>query len=137
MDQCVRTHFWLGPLLASQLKKAIAMQKTHDLAFKDHNKTFNDATITKWMKMVEDWEADLQKPNQPEACGSYLYNISITTLMSSVALNVTEVWLELAKEEAADAAQGIERGHDLTPSKFLIQGLELEEQQCVLFHPVA
>ena len=116
------------------------MQKTHDLAFEDHNKTFNDATITKWMKMVEDWEADPQKPNpyeEPEACGSYLYNISITTLMSSVALNVAKVWLELAKEEAADAAQGIECGHDLTPSKFLIQGLELEEHQCVLFHPVA
>lgn len=44
---------------------------------------------------------------------------------------MVEVRLELAKEEAADAARGVERGHDITPSKFLLQGLDLEDQQYV------
>lgn len=49
----------------------------------------------------------------------------------TTGLNLSEVRLELANEEAADATSGIERGHDTTPSKFLVQGLDLEDQQYV------
>lgn len=51
--------------------------------------------------------------------------------MQNTALNLAEVRLELANEEAADAARGVGRGHDTTPSKFLMQGLDLEDQQYV------
>lgn len=54
-------------------------------------------------------------------------------LMQSTATNIAEVRLELAKEESADAVYGVERGHDITPSKFLVQGLDLEDQQYVIF----
>jgi hypothetical protein len=37
--------------------------------------------------------------------------------------------LELAKEEAVDAARGVFRTHDISVSSFLTAGLELEEQQ--------
>lgn len=61
----------LGLSLASSLEKAIKMQKAHCQAFEDHNKTFDAIMITKWTKMVEDWEADSQMPNpfeEPETC---------------------------------------------------------------------
>jgi hypothetical protein len=42
---------------------------------------------------------------------------------------MTDVKLELAKEEAAEAARGIIRSHETSASIFLTVGLELEEQQ--------
>jgi len=42
---------------------------------------------------------------------------------------MTDVKLELAKEEAAEAAWGIIRSHETSASVFLTVGLELEEQQ--------
>lgn len=40
-----------------------------------------------------------------------------------------EVKLELAKEEAVDAAHGVWHTHDVSPTKFLSVGFDLEEQQ--------
>jgi hypothetical protein len=42
---------------------------------------------------------------------------------------MTDVKLELAKEEAAEAARGVIRSHETSVSIFLTVGLELEEQQ--------
>jgi len=51
---------------------------------------------------------------------------------------MTDVKLELAKEEEADAGRGIIRSHETSPSTFLTVGLDLEEQQYValLFEPM-
>jgi len=40
-----------------------------------------------------------------------------------------DVQLKLAREEASDAERGNEYAHEVTMSRFLSQGLELEEQQ--------
>lgn len=61
----------LGPTLFSSLVKAIEMRNDHRKAYEDHSKTFDDITISDWTKMVEDWEADQNKPNPyevPETC---------------------------------------------------------------------
>lgn len=112
------------------------MKKDHGAAFDDHNKTFDDDTIAKWTKMVEDWDTDLTKPNpyeEPQVCEYNKYSGRMTSfLYNPKALNLAEVRLELSKEEAEDAARGVEQGHETTPSKFLIQGLELEDQQYVV-----
>jgi hypothetical protein len=42
---------------------------------------------------------------------------------------MADVMLELVTEEAADAARGVIRSHDVSISAFLITGLELEEEQ--------
>ena len=47
---------------------------------------------------------------------------------------MTDVKLELAKEEAAEAVRGIIRSHETSASIFLTVGLELEEQQYELLH---
>lgn len=130
------TYAFTGPSLASALEKALIMQKDHRKAFEDHHKTFDNATVAKWEKMIKDWEEDPQKPNpfeEPDTCKYEYYDGSCATvLMLSIALNTGEVRLELAKEDAADVARGVERGHDTTPSKFLMQGLDLEDQQYVV-----
>jgi hypothetical protein len=42
---------------------------------------------------------------------------------------MAQVRLELAEEELADARSGSDNLHDVSPNKFLQQGLDLEEQQ--------
>lgn len=126
----------LGSSLATQLDRAIEMRKDHSEAFDDHNRTLDKDTQAKWTKMVEDWEVDPNKPNpyeEPETC-EYIESLDQVILFSCnlLALNLAEVRLELANEEAADAARGFDQGHNTTPSKFLVQGFELEDQQYVL-----
>ena len=45
---------------------------------------------------------------------------------------MTDVKLELAKEEEADAGRGVIRSHEVSAGTFLTVGLELEEQQYVV-----
>jgi hypothetical protein len=44
---------------------------------------------------------------------------------------MTQVRLELANEELAEAKLGAELSHEVSPNTFLQIGLELEEQQYV------
>ena len=44
---------------------------------------------------------------------------------------MTALRLELAKEEAINAANGHPLPHETSPSSFLQIGLDLEDQQCV------
>jgi hypothetical protein len=48
------------------------------------------------------------------------------------ALTLQDVRLALAKEEAAEAAEGRVASHNVTLITFLMTGLELEEQQYVV-----
>ena len=45
---------------------------------------------------------------------------------------MADVRLELANEEAADVTRGKESLHDVSAAKWLVMGLDLEEQQCVI-----
>jgi hypothetical protein len=46
-------------------------------------------------------------------------------------LNEHDVRLELAHEEAAEQERGILPINNVSPSAFILAGLDLEEQQCV------
>ena len=46
-----------------------------------------------------------------------------------LATTIQDIWLELAKEDSALAAQGILSPHETSLTSFLVIGLELEEQQ--------
>ena len=48
--------------------------------------------------------------------------------------SVTELRLEIAKEEAALAETGAAQPHDMTPSMLIQMALELEEQQYVPYN---
>lgn len=54
-------------------------------------------------------------------------------MMSDCAgLTEMEVRLRFATEEAAEIEKGVPTLHEVTPSGFIVAGLELEEKQCVI-----
>ncbi|KIM80240.1 hypothetical protein PILCRDRAFT_9784 [Piloderma croceum F 1598] len=104
-----------GKALVTQLQKAVIMHKKHSEAFEKFSTTFPADVVAKWDQMVDEWDNNKSKPNP------YEEPIAGTTM--------TDVKLELAKEEEADAGRGIIRSHETSPSTFLTVGLDLEEQQ--------
>ncbi|KAJ7758846.1 hypothetical protein DFH07DRAFT_867964 [Mycena maculata] len=79
--------------------------------------TFSDehaANVPRWKKAVLDFEkTGVDNPYEVKVQG----------------LTEAEVRLQFAEEEAADAARGVTPLHDVSPSKFLTIGLEIEEEQ--------
>lgn len=55
-----------GVSLLTQLVKAINMEKRHREAFEKFTTTFPSDVVAKWDKMVDDWDADISKPNPYE-----------------------------------------------------------------------
>ena len=58
-------------------------------------------------------------------------------LRLSLAAMLQDVRLNLAKEEVADAAQGCISPHSVTLAAFITTGLDLEEQQYVMYHSIS
>ncbi|GBE79491.1 hypothetical protein SCP_0206910 [Sparassis crispa] len=77
------------------------------------------ADVVAWGVMVEEWEADISKPN-PYA-------------LPKSKITLADVHLKLAKEEQARIQEGRDmQSPDVSPSSFLLLGMELEKQQCSL-----
>lgn len=55
-----------GASLRTQLAKAIVMEKKHREALEKFTATFPSDVVAKWDKMVDDWDADMSKPNPYE-----------------------------------------------------------------------
>jgi hypothetical protein len=91
------------------------MQKKQRNAFIKFNATFSTDVARRWSKMVAEWDANKTKPNP------YAEPVAGTS--------TAEVRLELANEEAADARRGNQTVHDISASRWLAMGLDLEEQQ--------
>ncbi|KAJ7161810.1 hypothetical protein C8R43DRAFT_880503, partial [Mycena crocata] len=71
--------------------------------------------VPAWKKMVHDFEDDPTARNP--------YELTITGLTEA------QVRLRFTEEEAAEAARGAATWHDVTPSKFLVLGLDIEAEQ--------
>jgi hypothetical protein len=107
------------------------MQTKHQGAFIQFNATFPPAIVEKWNKMVVEWDKDKSAKNpyeEPVAGMLYVCFISVITY-HVIGTTMTEVRLELANEENEAAARGKETLHDVSPARWLIMGLDLEEQQ--------
>ncbi|KAH7904426.1 hypothetical protein BJ138DRAFT_1106840 [Hygrophoropsis aurantiaca] len=104
-----------GTSLYVQLKQALQMEAKHQDLFEKLSATFPPALVTKWEESVTTWEANPKAPNP------YEEPVSGTTLV--------DVRLELANEEATQAAMGVLTPHETTSSSWLIAGLDLEDQQ--------
>ncbi|KAK0443017.1 uncharacterized protein EV420DRAFT_1649434 [Desarmillaria tabescens] len=91
---------------------ARAQHVTEFISYKDALWADHSTALHQWRMMVLAWESDRTKPNP-----------------FSPTLPVTEnaVRLELAREEKAK--KSIEIHHDVSPSEFIAQGLQLEEAQ--------
>ncbi|KAJ7481074.1 hypothetical protein B0H11DRAFT_1724414, partial [Mycena galericulata] len=104
----------LGALLKKRLLIAIPERNYQ----RDSLATFtaNQAEhVPLWKAAVEEFEVDNTKPNPYEIPKS--------------GISEHDVRLEFAQEEAEEAARGIPAIHNVSPSAFILAGLDLEEQQ--------
>ncbi|KAI0055075.1 hypothetical protein BV25DRAFT_1816134 [Artomyces pyxidatus] len=117
----------MGAYLLKSLKNTMPAYEKQRLIFEELEKTVPPDIRTKWEQAVFDWDRDGSKPNpyQEPVCTNTTANMR----------------LELAQEEAEEAARGIVALHEMSASVFLNVGLELEEQQYVLLvskaHPTS
>ncbi|KAH6897792.1 hypothetical protein BKA70DRAFT_1116038 [Coprinopsis sp. MPI-PUGE-AT-0042] len=106
--------------LLKKLKEAHKMQAKHIQNHALFTSTFKEETIREWTADIEAWNADNRKPNPYE----------------DKPLNITlqDVRLELSQQDAEDTKKGAVIISDVSPSSFLVTGLDLEETQRVLAH---
>ncbi|KAJ7036483.1 hypothetical protein C8F04DRAFT_1210089 [Mycena alexandri] len=104
----------LGALLRKRLLKAIPERnfQAESLATFTNNQMEH---VPQWKAMVEAFEADASKPNPYE--------------IPKTGKSEHDVRLECAEEEAAAQQDGIPAIHNVSPSAFVLAGLDLEEQQ--------
>ncbi|KAI0055824.1 hypothetical protein BV25DRAFT_1815103, partial [Artomyces pyxidatus] len=108
----------MGPALLRSLKLSLPEIEKQTKQFNELNATFPVEVTARWEKMIRDWDDDSRCPNP--------YHEPTTADASA------DVRLELAQEEAEEAARGQLSLHEMSASVFLNVGLELEEQQYVL-----
>ncbi|KAJ7479906.1 hypothetical protein FB451DRAFT_1395466 [Mycena latifolia] len=71
--------------------------------------------VPEWRQLVLDFEKDSTKKNP--------YDVTIKGLTEA------QVRLQFAEEEAAEVAHGVPSLHDVSPSTFIVAGLDLEDEQ--------
>jgi hypothetical protein len=114
------------------------MKLKHQELFVTFSATFKPETVEKWEKLVREWEQDNTKVNpyaEPVNSMYFGFHQLRTPFDSRLPLATTErdIRLQMVKEEEAEASRGILPPHDISPSLFLHAGLELEQQQSVIF----
>ncbi|KAI0054627.1 hypothetical protein BV25DRAFT_1843527 [Artomyces pyxidatus] len=108
----------MGTFLLKGLKNTLPAFEKQRLIFEELEKTIPSNLAHVWEEAVLAWDADKSRPNpykEPE-CTNTTANMR----------------LELAQEEAEEAARGVIALHEMSASVFLSAGMELEEQQHVL-----
>ncbi|KAL0948673.1 hypothetical protein HGRIS_010474 [Hohenbuehelia grisea] len=91
------------------------MTTKHRNVFAKFSATFAPTQVAAWGQRIREWEADSRKPNpykEPETSET-----------------IHHAQLRLSQDEAAEAEHGQQPLHSKSPSKFLMEALELEEQQ--------
>jgi|SRR5580693_1179964 hypothetical protein len=109
------------------------MREKHQVAHDKLCATFSEEVQHNWEKMVADWNSDPRKKNpyvEPVSC-ECVNSVLLIFLIRIPGMSMTALRLELAKEEATNAANGHPSPHETSPSSFLQIGLDLEEQQYV------
>ncbi|KAF7965909.1 hypothetical protein HWV62_40974 [Athelia sp. TMB] len=104
-----------GIFYPPKIEEAIEMRATHQKAFNQFDAMFPVELTKKWNDEVIAWDTDHSSPNP------YVEPAQATSIAS--------LKLELAEEEAADAARGILRTQDKSLSAFVANALDLEEEQ--------
>ncbi|KAI0045474.1 hypothetical protein FA95DRAFT_1473414, partial [Auriscalpium vulgare] len=105
-------------LVRKSLKVAVEAQRRQRVAFTEACENIPQETQDEWIAMMRAYEDDKTAPNPYEE--------------PVVAMSLVDVRLELAEEEAREAALGQLSPHETTASMFLTIGFELEEQQYVV-----
>ncbi|KAJ8482732.1 hypothetical protein ONZ45_g14849 [Pleurotus djamor] len=103
-----------GQLLSKRLKNSYKEQSIQEESFAVFSAK-QGTRIKKWEQMVRDFEADGLKPN-PYSVGDQ-------------GIKENQVRLKFAQDEAKEISRGAKAVCDVTPSAFIQEGLDIEEQQ--------
>jgi hypothetical protein len=100
--------------------------------FNQLSTTFPPETVKKWEDMVTAWNADPKSPNpyQEKKSGVWQFFtrfVPLTDILPGTTLQ--DVRLELANEDAVQAALGKLQRHKVSSVGFLMIGFELEDSQ--------
>lgn len=91
------------------------MRATHQAAFEQFDATFPAEITKEWGDQVIAWDADHSCPNP--------------YVEPKQATSIAALKLELAEEEAADAARGVLRSQEKSIAAFVANALDLEDEQ--------
>ncbi|KAJ3818660.1 hypothetical protein F5880DRAFT_1625934 [Lentinula raphanica] len=116
----------LGSLLRKRYRTAVQEMNIHRDNLKEFTEGKGPYTL-KWETMIKDWEAELEKPENAR-------NKSVVNPYEVPRTGLTEndIRFHLTQAEAQEAAQGSFAIHEVGPTAFLSQLLELEDQQRLL-----
>ena len=107
------------------------MNTKHTETFKKFSATFPPETLTKWLKMVEQWETNPTAPNlydEPERSKISISNI-LSAISSFVATTLQHIRLELTQTETLQIASGHAPRHKVTMMGFFSMGFDIEDYQ--------
>ncbi|KAJ7684861.1 hypothetical protein DFH06DRAFT_970627, partial [Mycena polygramma] len=94
--------------------RAVAEKAEQQILFDEFSREQADK-VPEWKAKVDAFEEDSKKPNP--------YEIKLT------GLSEAKVRLQFTQEEAKQAAEGVPAVHNVSPSKFVSVGLDLEDEQ--------
>lgn len=122
----------LGQQFKKNLTKALEMRTKSRRNFREFDNNFPEHIVNKWENMVEEWDKDMSQPNpyaEPIA-GNMSSNLShISSSHNTSETSMTEVLLELAREEDLAMNEGQPQIHKTSPAGFLKQGMQVENDQ--------
>ncbi|KAJ8699281.1 hypothetical protein PTI98_002412 [Pleurotus ostreatus] len=104
----------LGSLLSRHLRLAVSERELQKASFEVFSEQ-QGARVDGWKRMIIDFECDSSKTN-PYA-------------VAYAGLSEHDVRLQFSQEEAAEASRGVPSLHDVTRSGFIVEALDIEEQQ--------
>ncbi|KAJ7040201.1 hypothetical protein C8F04DRAFT_948750, partial [Mycena alexandri] len=102
-------------LLRKRLDRATSELEEQTTAFEEFSAQQADR-VPEWRKQVTEFELDPKKPNP--------YQVVV-----GVGESESDVRLKFSRTEEADAKLGVPSVHDVSPSSFIVAGLDLEEEQ--------
>ncbi len=106
--------------------------------FQEFTKSFNKENVAQWEKDVQEWEADMKKPDpyHVASTGASVISVTLISLLTTVSgPSQAQIKKDIAREEQAKAAlPGHVAVHKISALGFITMGLELEESQCVIVY---
>ncbi|KAF7974577.1 hypothetical protein HWV62_11954 [Athelia sp. TMB] len=118
-DQAAAFNWWkittFDERLLKAIKIAIHMKVKMGVAFENFNNRFPPDVVRSWAELISAWDKDKTKKNPYEE--------------PTPTVTLASVMLDLAVEEAKEMHRGAATLHETSPSRFLQQGLDLEDQQ--------
>ncbi|KAJ3727940.1 hypothetical protein C8R42DRAFT_572663, partial [Lentinula raphanica] len=111
----------LGALLRKRHQVAMKEFETQNESLKEFTEGKGAETV-QWKKRVEDWEEDQDRPEAERTVANPFE-------LPKTGLTEHDVRLRLSEEEAQQASNGSFSLHEVGPTAFMSQLLELEDQQ--------